>query len=190
MNSPNPASDLFAFLTKLEWPTGVYWLLLIGCGLLAWRAWQGDPAQRTLPHLGRMAVRVVVGTCWWQQSLWKIPPNYDGLKFWMQNMVDHAPVHLQSWAVANIVLPNIAVFGPIVYAVEVAVGVSLILGVLTRWGGLLGLGMAANLWLGLYSAPGEWPWTYGFLILLQCIYVIDPPGRSLGVEALNRRDFT
>ena len=44
--------------------------------------------------------------------------------------------------------------------------------------------MAINLWLGLYNAPGEWPWTYMFLVVLQLIYLIDPPGRSLGIDAL------
>jgi hypothetical protein len=44
--------------------------------------------------------------------------------------------------------------------------------------------MAINLWLGLYNAPGEWPWTYMFLVVLQLIFVINPPGRSLGIDAL------
>jgi hypothetical protein len=39
-------------------------------------------------------------------------------------------------------------------------------------------------WLGLYNAPGEWPWTYMFLVVLQLIFLINPPGRSLGVDAL------
>jgi hypothetical protein len=38
----------------------------------------------------------------------------------------------------------------------------------------------------LYSAPGEWPWTYTFLIVIQALFVLDPPGRSLGVDALRR----
>ena len=46
--------------------------------------------------------------------------------------------------------------------------------------------MALNLWLGLYSAPGEWPWTYGFLIIIQALFVLDPPGRCLGLEARHR----
>jgi hypothetical protein len=44
--------------------------------------------------------------------------------------------------------------------------------------------MAINLWLGLYNAPGEWPWSYMFLVVLQLIFLINPPGRSLGVDAL------
>jgi uncharacterized membrane protein YphA (DoxX/SURF4 family) len=79
-------------------------------------------------------------------------------------------------------IPNIAISGPLVYAVEVLVGVSLLLGVLTRIASLLGLLMAVNLWFGLYSAPNEWPWTYGYLIVIQALFLIDPPGRSLGLE--------
>jgi hypothetical protein len=44
--------------------------------------------------------------------------------------------------------------------------------------------MAINLWLGLYNAPNEWPWTYMFLVVLQLIFLINPPGRSLGIDAL------
>jgi hypothetical protein len=57
--------------------------------------------------------------------------------------------------------------------------------------------MAINLWLGLYNAPGEWPWTYMFLVVLQIIFLINPPGRSLGIDALawrpeglGRKDFS
>ena len=64
---------------------------------------------------------------------------------------------------------------------------SLILGIITRLGALLGLLMALNLWLGLYSAPNEWPWTYAFIVILQLWFLIDPPGRSLGADALLRR---
>ena len=121
---------------------------------------------------------------WWQQSLWKIPPDYDGLIYWMKQQVAHAAISLQGALVDRVVLPNIAIFGPAVYAVEVAIGVSLILGLWSRAGALLGVLMGLNLWLGLYSAPGEWPWTYMFLIIIQALYVIDPPGRSLVADAL------
>jgi len=117
---------------------------------------------------------------WWQQSLWKVPPHYDwGLIHWMEEMVAHASTQLQSDLVRDLVLPNIAVFGPLVYAIEVAIAVSLIIGLGTRLGAALGALMAINLWLGLYNAPGEWPWTYMFLVVIQLLYVLDPPGRSL-----------
>jgi hypothetical protein len=61
------------------------------------------------------------------------------------------------------------------------------LGLLSRAGAVLGLLMGMNLWLGLYSAPGEWPWTYMFLVMIQGLFVIDPPGRVLGADTLLRR---
>lgn len=180
---PNPIHDLGEFLTKPGWPTAVYWLLLLGSIAVAVAVWRGEPQQRSARHLGIWVLRLLVGGLWWQQSLWKIPPNYDGLVYWMKQMVDHATTMLQSTLVRDVIVPDIGVFGPLVYLAEVAIGVSLMLGLLTRLGALLGLLMALNLWLGLYSAPGEWPWTYFFLIVIQGLFAIDPPGRSLGADA-------
>jgi uncharacterized membrane protein YphA (DoxX/SURF4 family) len=184
---PNPLHDALAFLTTPNALTIVFWLLLLGSVLIAARARRAAPGQNSVRLVAIWLIRLVLGIMWWQQSLWKVPPNYDGLLYWMQQMVEHASIPLQGQVVGDLVIPNIAVFGPLIYATEVAIGVSLMLGVLTRLGALLGLGMAVNLWLGLYSAPNEWPWTYGFLVLLQLLFVIDPPGRALGLDALWRR---
>jgi uncharacterized membrane protein YphA (DoxX/SURF4 family) len=183
----NPLGDALAFLVATDklWFTVVFWLLLLASAAIAALAWRADPAQRSVQHVGYGLLRVIIGIMWWQQSLWKIPPHYDwGLIHWMEEMVEHASTQLQSVLVRDLVLPNIAVFGPLVYAIEVAIAVSLILGVVTRLGAALGALMAINLWLGLYNAPGEWPWTYMFLVVLQLIFLINPPGRSLGVDAL------
>jgi uncharacterized membrane protein YphA (DoxX/SURF4 family) len=104
-------------------------------------------------------------------------------------MTEHASIALQGRLVQDLVLPNIHLFGPLVYGVEVTIGVSLMLGLLTRLGAVFGLLMALNLWLGLYSAPGEWPWTYAFIVILQLLFVIDPPGRSLGADVLLCRRY-
>ena len=121
--------------------------------------WRTDPTQRGRSSISASAFFASSSACmWWQQSLWKIPPHYDwGLIHWMEEMVEHASTALQSTLVRDLVLPNIAIFGPLVYAIEVAIAVSLMLGVATRLGAALGALMAINLWLGLYNAPGEWP---------------------------------
>jgi len=181
---PNPAYDVLGFLTNPAWQTALFWLLLIGSCVIAAIVIMRQPGQRTVRDVATWLLRFIVGVMWWQQSLWKIPPNYDGLIYWMKQMVDHAAIPLQSELVARIVLPNIAVFGPLVYLTEVGIGISLMLGVCSRLGALAGVGMAINLWLGLYSAPGEWPWTYFFLVVIQLLFLLDPPGRSLGVDVL------
>jgi thiosulfate dehydrogenase [quinone] large subunit len=100
----------------------------------------------------------------------------------MKQIVAHSSIPLQSQVFDRLVVPNIAVFGPAVYLMEALIGISLMLGIFTRLFALVGLLMALNLWIGLYSAPGEWPWTYGYLIVIQALFVIDPPGRCLGLE--------
>ncbi|MGC8470369.1 MAG: DoxX family protein [Acetobacteraceae bacterium] len=182
---PNPLHDVLVFLFNTQPLTLVFWLLLAGSlgFVLTVRARAGAN-----PHDGAIwLLRLLTGAMWWQQSLWKVPPQYNGLIYWMKQEVAHASTGLQSALVADLVLPNIAFFGPLVYAIEVAIGVSLILGLFTRLGALLGVLMAANLWLGLYSAPHEWPWTYFFLIIIMSLFLVDPPGRRLGADAMLRR---
>lgn len=179
---PNPFSDLVAFLTTPIWPTPVYWVLLIASGGIAFSVWRRQPTQRTVRRVCIWLLRLIMGTMWWQQSLWKIPPNYAGLLYWMKQIAAHSSVPLQAQAFDRLVVPNIAVFGPAVYLLEMLIGVSLMLGVFTRLFAVLGLLMTLNLWIGLFSAPGEWPWTYGYLIVIHALFVIDPPGRYLGLE--------
>src|SRR5215470_6944453 len=113
---------------------------------------------------------------WWQQSLWKLPPLYTnhpeaplttGLTYWMHEMVQYAAIPLQSDLVNNVVLPHFYVFAPIIYAAEELTDVSLMLGMFTRLFGVIGALQLLNIWLGLYNASGEWPWTAFFLIVLQ-----------------------
>jgi hypothetical protein len=115
--TPNPWHDATTFLSTPNIATGMIWLLFAGSGVIALAALRTDPSLRTTRHVGIWLLRLIVGAMWWQQSLWKIPPNYDGLLYWMKQMVDHASIPLQSRFVQEIVLPNIALFGPLVYAI-------------------------------------------------------------------------
>jgi hypothetical protein len=58
------------------------------------------------------------------------------------------------------------------------------LGIFVRFWGLIGALQIFNLWLGLYNAEGEWPWTYFFLLVIQLIFALHLYGRSLGLDAL------
>jgi uncharacterized membrane protein YphA (DoxX/SURF4 family) len=184
---PDPLHDAVQFLTRPAWYTPIFWLFLLASVVVAALAWRRDPAQRTSRYLGIWALRVLMGSMWWQQTLWKIPPDFAGLRFWMEQEAEHAAIALQGALVRDIVLPNLALFGPLVYLVELAIAVSLLLGLFSRAGALLGMLMGLNLWLGLYSAPNEWPWTYMFLVMIQALFVIDPPGRALGADLLLRQ---
>jgi uncharacterized membrane protein YphA (DoxX/SURF4 family) len=192
--NPDPLTDVARFLVQPGWMTAVFWLMLLASIVIAVCAVATMPEQRRAEHVCRWLLRVLVGCMWWQQSLWKLPPHYTdqpnepfgttGLAYWMGQMGRHAAIPLQADFVNNIVLSHFYLFAPFVYAAEVLTAVSLLLGVFVRLFGVIGALQILNLWLGLYSAPGEWPWTYFFLLLLQLIFALECYGRSLGVDAL------
>jgi len=192
--NPDPISDTLRFLMQPGWTTGIFWLLLLGSIAIAVFVYRTIPAQRTIEHLGNWAIRVLIGCMWWQQTLWKLPPHYTdqpqepfgttGLAYWMGLMGKHAAIPLQADFVNNIVLPHFYLFAPAVYGLEVLTAISLILGLFVRLGGIVGALQILNLWLGLYSAPGEWPWTYFFLLLLMASFALHHYGRSLGIDAI------
>jgi len=191
---PNPFSDVLAFVTEPGFATAVFWLLVLASVLIAAYVWRRLPEQRKVSNLVQWSFRLVIGAFWWQQSLWKLPPFYTdhpeaafgetGLAYWMGLMGKHAAIPLQADFVNNIVLPHFYLFAPIVYAAEVLTGASLMLGAFVRLFAVIGALQILNLWLGLYSAPGEWPWTYFFLFLLQLMFAVHCYGRSLGIDAI------
>ena len=192
--NPDPFSDTIAFLLQPGLTTAIFWLLLIASTGIAAYVFRAIPGQRSIEHVGNWAFRLLIGCMWWQQSLWKLPPYYTdqpqepfgttGLAYWMGLMGKHAAIPLQADFVNNIVLPHFYLFAPVVYGLEVLTAVSLILGCFVRLGGVIGALQIANLWLGLYSAPGEWPWTYFFLMLLMLSFALHHYGRSLGIDAI------
>jgi uncharacterized membrane protein YphA (DoxX/SURF4 family) len=190
---PNPLSDVLHFLVQPAFTTALYWLLLLGSIAIAVYTWRTIPSQRSWRNVGDWLCRLLIGSMWWQQTLWKLPPLYtdnpsdptnSGLHYWMMRMGESASIPLQADFVNHIVLPHFYFFAPIVYTLEVLTAVSLMLGVFVRLWGLIGALQVLNLWLGLYNAQGEWPWTYFFLLVLQVIFTLHRYGRSLGLDAI------
>jgi hypothetical protein len=193
----NPFSDTFDFLTTGTWPIYVLWVLILLSVALALYNLRRDPAQRTARNVWMWMARLIMGAMWWQQSLWKMPPYYtdnpgvedSGLRHWIGEMVNNAAFGLQSSFVQKVVQPHFQLFAPQVYGIEVIIAVSLTLGLLGRLGGLLGTLMAINLWLGLYRASYEWPWTYFFMVLMMGTFTVFQAGRSLGFDAILVRSW-
>jgi len=190
----NPFADVFHFLLQPGWTTVIFWLLLLASIAIAVYAYATIEGQRSPYHVANWIFRLLIGCMWWQQTLWKLPPYYTdqptepfgttGLAYWMGEMGKGAAFHIQSDLVNNVVLPHFYLFAPIVYAAEVLTAVSLLLGGLVRLWGFIGALQILNLWLGLYNTQGEWPWTYFFLLVLQCIFAVHQYGRSLGIDAI------
>lgn len=148
---------------------------------------------------GLAVARIIIGILWLTQAAWKLPPTFGcppdfaastdfahrttGLCDWtgLMGALSVFPPH--QWLVQNIIIPNLSWVGWLIFMGEVFLGVSLILGLLTRLGGVVGLLMALNLLLGLWAVPHEWYWTYIMLMVLQWVFLVTAAGRILGMDA-------
>jgi hypothetical protein len=194
----NPFYDAWLFLmgrTSDQENSGVGWLitmlfiaLLLASIWIARRNWQADPAQRTGKHLAIWFMRVMIGAMWFQGSLWKLPlPVSGGFAGWTKALGDAAAFGFHRWIAKNVFIPLLPLIGPLVFLTELSLAISFILGFLVRPMGALGMLYVAQLWLGLYLSPSEWPWLYIFLIFVQGFFVLDNAGTSLGLDGLLAR---
>src|SRR5260370_18724399 len=89
----------------------------------------------------------------------------------------------------DVYLPNLSIFGPLVFLAELAFAVSVILGLGVRLVSTVAVLYVLHLWLGIYQSgdPAEWPWSYVFLAALMFLFAVYAAGRSLGADAWLRR---
>lgn len=90
--------------------------------------------------------------------------------------------------IENVVKPNIAWFGYIIFASEALIFGSLLLGLFSRVGALVAIGITAQLMIGLggINNPYEWEWAYNNMVLLAILAFAFAPGRILGLDTLLR----
>ena len=100
---------------------------------------------------------------------------------------EHGQIQLIPDAHASIMqvfLDHIALVQPLVYLLETALAVSLMLGIAVRLAGIVGVLFILNLLIGLYNDPTEWPWTYVGIICAHGMFAVAQAGRSLGIDNL------
>lgn len=90
--------------------------------------------------------------------------------------------------IENVVKPNIAWFGYVIWFTEAFIFVSLCLGFLSRLGALAAVGMSFQLMIGLAGIPQpyEWEWSYQTIFILAVVLFGLAPGRYFGLDRLLR----
>lgn len=85
----------------------------------------------------------------------------------------------------HLFIPQIRVFGWLIWLAELWIFLSMLLGLFTRLGALVSIAMSAQLFVGLANIPSpyEWEWSYGAMILLSIALLGAAAGRVLGVDA-------
>ena len=195
----NPFYDSLLFLIgdtpdhdSLGWPKYLlvlfYAVLLIAGIAIAVRTWADNPAQRTARNAWIWLFRTLVGTMWFQGSLWKLPlPVAGGFQYWTAQLAENSFIPAHAALVRDVLLPHIDILDPLVYAAETVMAMSLMLGFAVPAAGLLAIVFTLNLWVGLYHNNAEWPWEYVFIIIAHGFFMLDHAGRSLGLDAIAAR---
>ena len=133
-----------------------------------------DRKTDSLVSLVFTGIRIVLGVFWLLQLTWKPPPTFGcpdkGFCFWLDQEIQHPLIPLYADFVRAIIRPNAILFGWFTTVVEVFIGITLVLGVFTRLGALVGTLWAINLLIGLSNVPNEQGWYYAFLVMLNALY--------------------
>lgn len=142
------------------------------------------------PALWVALYRVTLGIMWLQMALQKAPwivgpegKPYGWLYGYLLKEIDHPTFAFYTEFLKNIVLPNFGVVGFTTFVAEMAIGISLLAGLLVPLiGGFGGSLMQLNIMLGSYSIPGEWFWLWPMLIGSHVVFMMGRAGRRLGLD--------
>jgi thiosulfate dehydrogenase (quinone) large subunit len=133
--------------------------------------------------------RILYGYLWWQQSGWKVPSDDFGRKsggglwYWVHQEIQYPTVAAYKNFLVNVMIPHWTFFGWMTLITETFIATTLILGLGTRLGSVVAIGMAANITIGILSVPHEWGWTYTMLIMFPVLFLLTDAGRSFGLDA-------
>lgn len=137
------------------------------------------------------AVRIAVGVLWLTNTRWKTPLDFGedgggGLYGFTRGAVDHPVLAPYSWVVEHVVLPEFRLFGWLVLVLEVLLGAFLLLGLATRFWGVIGTIQALVIGLTVARSPGEWPWSYLLMMMANLTVAATAAGRYAGLDAVLR----
>lgn len=106
--------------------------------------------------------------------------------------VDVRPIaQLNAAAIDGFIKPNIAWFGYVIWGAEAFIVVTMFLGLFSRIGGVVAVGVSAQLMIGLANIPSpyEWEWSYNLMVMLAVLMAALAPGRYFGIDGLLRHSL-
>ena len=127
--------------------------------------------------------RIAYGVLFLDMAFQKAPwINYGWLEEFIRKEIASPAFGWYAAFLQHVVLPHFSLFGMQTFVVELALGVALVFGVLTRLAGAGGFLWQVNIALGAFNVPGEWYWNWPLLSLPLFCFAFAGPGRILGVD--------
>jgi hypothetical protein len=146
---------------------------------------QSGPGAR-FRDLTLAVFRIAVGLYWLWEQRWKLPPDFGlneprGLMGLFRESAEKPLVGIIGTFVREVVIPNALPFAWLLFFVEVIIGISLVLGLLTRGGALMGTLQALILLLG-GARLSEGPLVYLLILFVNAFVLLTPCNRELSVD--------
>ncbi len=145
--------------------------------------------RRELGSTGATLLRVTLGVIFlvtWADNLDKGLYGADGLESFLESLFDEngnaSSLTAYKSLLDALVIPIAGVYGAFQLVVELAIGVGLLVGGLTRMFSLLAAFFFFNLFLS-YFGGNEWIWTYVLLMAAAIAVFLGYGGRKLGLDA-------
>jgi len=110
------------------------------------------------------SVRILLGLMWLQNEGWKLPPEFAALGRFVQRGIEDPTFPPFSWALREIVQPNLVAFGWTVLVSELLLAVGLLFGIATRLWAVVGALQSLSIGLTVARVPDEWGWSYWLMI--------------------------
>ena len=127
--------------------------------------------------------RIAFGLLYLDMALQKAPwIDYGWLRGFIETEIAHPAFPIVAGFLREVVLPHFGLFGMVTFLVELALGLGLLFGVLTRLCGLGGVLWHVGIAIQAFQVPGEWYWIWVLLTLPQFCFAASGAGRVLGVD--------
>jgi uncharacterized membrane protein YphA (DoxX/SURF4 family) len=132
--------------------------------------------------------RIAFGILYIDMALQKAPwKNFGWLEGFIGKEIEHPAFNIVASFLREVVLPNLTLFGTLTFVVELALGIALVAGVLTRLAAAIGFLWQVNIAVQAFNVPEEWYWIWPLLTLPQFTFAACGAGRVLGVDAWLRQ---
>ena len=149
--------------------------------------------RTSVPGWPLAVFRIAYGVLFLDMAFQKAPwINYGWLEGFIQKEIANPSFSWYAAFLQHVVLAHFSLFGLQTFVVELALGVALLFGILTRLAGVAGFLWQVNIALGAFNVPGEWHWIWPLLTLPLFCFAFTGAGRIVGVDrvlepALRRR---
>jgi thiosulfate dehydrogenase (quinone) large subunit len=100
--------------------------------------------------------------------------NYDALRYWVSRGSEYPVIGAYKWIIDHAIIPNIKLFLPMVFIIELTIGILFITGKYIRIAAMLAVAQTIAITLSVLRAPNEWKWSYFLMLVVSIIFFVSP----------------